>query len=389
MDFPESAVEEQVDLSREDLRFMDMATKSVKHIDGHYQVVLPLRNLSVSMPKNKKVVEQRLCHLKRRLQRDLCRREVGWDVPIPEAVSKEWLKGMQGLHLLDNFELHRCLKALEFGDVITAQLHHFCDVCEDGYGTVTYLIVQNENHQMHSAFIMGKACVAPLKTVTIPRMELIAATMASHMDVLWKKEHHMSLQESVFWTDSASVLKYIRNETTRFKVFVANCVSETLKSSHPSQWRYVDTASNPADAASRGVKVEVFLKDRLWLTGPRFLCQPEIEWPLNPEPVSPLSQDDPEVKKSAVINAVQIGEDSTTHLIHYSSSWIQLKKAVAWWLKYKEWLLSCSRKRKQLTASQSEVSMEQQRRWRQVQYISDLFWRQHKDVADLYSDSVF
>ena len=122
--------------------------------------------------------------------------------------------------------LPRCLKPLEFGDVITAQLHNFCDASEEGYGTVTYLLLQNEHLQMHSAFIMGKACVAPLKTVIIPRMELIAATMASRMDVLWKKELHMSLQESVFWTDSASVLKYINNESSRLKVFVANRVSD-------------------------------------------------------------------------------------------------------------------------------------------------------------------
>ena len=178
----------------------------------------------------------------KRILRDLCRRGVGWDDPIPETVSKEWLKWVQGLHLLDNFELPRCLKPLEFGDVITAQLHHFCDASEEGYGTVTYLLLQIEHLQMHSAFIMGKARVAPLKTVTIPRMELIAATMASHMDVLWKKELHMSLQESVFWTDSVSVLKYINNESSRLKVFVANRVSEILKSSHPAQWRYVDTS---------------------------------------------------------------------------------------------------------------------------------------------------
>lgn len=59
-------------------------------------------------------------------------------------------------------------------------------------------------------------------------MELVAATMASCMDVLWRKELHMHLTDSVFWTDSASVLKYIRNETSRFKVFVANRVSERL-----------------------------------------------------------------------------------------------------------------------------------------------------------------
>lgn len=61
----------------------------------------------------------------KKILRDLCRRGVGWDDPIPETVSKEWLKWLQGLHLLDSFELHRCLKPPEFGDVITAQLHYF------------------------------------------------------------------------------------------------------------------------------------------------------------------------------------------------------------------------------------------------------------------------
>ncbi|XP_042070053.1 uncharacterized protein LOC121812301 [Haplochromis burtoni] len=72
---------------------------------------------------------------------------------------------------------------------------------------------------------MGKARVAPLKQTSIPRMELTAALVASRMDKMWKKELQMHLQESVFWTDSTSVLRYISNETSRFKVFVANRVT--------------------------------------------------------------------------------------------------------------------------------------------------------------------
>ncbi|KAK7878865.1 hypothetical protein WMY93_034256, partial [Mugilogobius chulae] len=297
----------------------------------------------------------------KKLLRDLCKRRIGWDDQIPETVSTEWLKWLQGLHLLDKFEMCRCLKPVEFGNVITAQLHHFCDASEEGYGTVTYLLQQNESLQRHSAFIMGKARVAPLKTVTIPRMELIAATMASRMDVLWRKELHMSLQDSVFWSDSASVLKYIKNETSRFKIFVANRVSEILKSSRPEQWRYVDTASNPADAASRGVKVEAFLKNEMWPSGPPFIRRPVTEWPENPESVEHLSQDDPELKKIVTVNAVQAEEDPMTHLVHHYSSWFRLKKAVAWWLRYMEWLWLCSKRRKELsTQNQLRLNMDQE-----------------------------
>ncbi len=65
----------------------------------------------------------------------------------------------------------------------------------------------------------------------------------------WRKELRLQLQESVFWTDSTSVLKYIKNETSRFRVFVANRVSEILKVSDASQWRFVNTVYNPADLA--------------------------------------------------------------------------------------------------------------------------------------------
>ncbi|KAL0178992.1 hypothetical protein M9458_024434, partial [Cirrhinus mrigala] len=173
----------------------------------------------------------------KKILRDLCRREIGWDDTVPESTSKEWLKWLQQLHLLDSFKVDRCVKPSGFGDIDTAQLHHFCDASQDGYGMVSYLLLKNNCSEMHSAFIMGKARVAPLKTVTIPRMELIAATMASRMDVLWRRELQMDLLDSVFWTDSQSVLKYIRNETSRFKVFVANRVSQILKASHPIQWR--------------------------------------------------------------------------------------------------------------------------------------------------------
>lgn len=208
--------------------------------------------------------------------------------------------------------------------VTRAQLHHFCDASEDGYGAVTYLLSRNAHSQVHSAFVMGKARVAPLKPATIPRMELIAVTMASRIDVLWRKELHMHLQESVFWTDSTSVLKYIRNETSRFRVFVANRVTEIRKVSQPSQWRYVGTASNPADITSRGVKGAAFLKDTTWVSGLHFLLQSESAWPVDPE-------------DTYEVNAAQASEeaDAITRMIHHFSSWINLKKSVAWILRFK------------------------------------------------------
>lgn len=190
---------------------------------------------------------------------------------------------MQELCLLKDFKVDRCLKPIEFGEVTSAQLHHFADASKDGYGMVTYLLLHSRHHQVHCAFVMGKSRVAPLKPITIPRMELTAATVAGRMDILLRKELQMQLQDSVFWTDSTSVLKYINNETSRFRTFVANGVSEILRISRPSQRRYVNTSSNPADLASRGLKVESLLKNMTWVSGPQFLIRSKEEWPANPD----------------------------------------------------------------------------------------------------------
>lgn len=186
-------------------------------------------------------------------------------------------------------------------------------------------------------------------------MELTAATMASRMDTFWKRELHMRLQPSLFWTDSTSVLKYIRNETSRFRTFVANRVSEILKASQASQWRYVSTTSNPADVASRGLKVDAFLKNKTWPSGPEYLLHPEQDWPANPDRSSELLPDDPEVKVSVTVNAMQGSEvDATTRLMNHFSSWTHLKRAVAWILRFKNLLVSLSQKTRQLNLSKQQ-----------------------------------
>lgn len=120
---------------------------------------------------------------------------------------------------------------------------------------------------------MGKARVAPLKCVTIPRLELTAAVVAVKMDQMLRRELQVTLQNSIFWTDSTTVLRYIENEHSRFKTFVANRVTVIREHSHPSQWHYVKSADNPADQASRGMKVKNFMESNTWLSGPSFLLR--------------------------------------------------------------------------------------------------------------------
>ena len=116
-----------------------------------------------------------------------------------------------------------------------------------------------------------------LKPVIVPRLELTADTIAVKMDKLMKRELWMDLKESMLWRDSNTVLRYIDNDGARFKTFVANRVSTIRENTRPAQWKYVNTASNPADRASRGLNAEHFIKCQNWIEGPDFLDKSESQ----------------------------------------------------------------------------------------------------------------
>ncbi|XP_068741760.1 uncharacterized protein [Montipora capricornis] len=186
-----------------------------------------------------------------------------WDDPIPDDERNRWLSWLEDLPKLEQLSVDRCLKPLGFGKVVSVQLHHFSDASQQGYGAVSYLRFLNDKDAIHCSFMMGKARTAPLKTVTIPRLELSAGVVASRLDKILRKEIDLPVGESVFWTDSTCVISYIQNNDKRFHTFVANRIAIIHDASSPSQWRYVNSEGNPADDASRGLTVDsVISKNR-------------------------------------------------------------------------------------------------------------------------------
>ena len=119
----------------------------------------------------------------------------------------------------------------------------------------------------------------PLKQITIPMLELTAAALSVKVDRMLKRELQQELKDSVFWTDSTSVLGYIHNKSRRYHTFVANRVSLICELSQDKLWRYVNSKDNPADDASCGLNIEPFLKSVRWLKGPQFLEKEETDWP--------------------------------------------------------------------------------------------------------------
>ena len=275
----------------------------------------------------------------KRLLQELCRKNIGWDDTIPVSELRSWQAWCDDHTKLQNISIERCVKPHDFEGSVTVQLHHFCDASRDGYGTVSYIRAVDVQGRVSCRLLIAKSRLAPMKPMTIPRLELQAAALAVKMDELIGGELNIPLQQSVFWTDSMVVLQYINNVDKRFHTFVANRISVIRERTTLLQWRHVNSASNPADDASRGLKVDDLLINTRWFYGPDFLQCDESVWPSNPLIVQELSGDDPEVRRDSTVYVTSVlGDDIFDKLFCRYSDWLQLRTVVAWLLRVRAWL---------------------------------------------------
>ena len=269
---------------------------------------------------------------------DVCRKGLDWDDQLPPEEQDKWNTWVGNLPRLQDLTVERCLKPKDFGEVVSTQLHNFADASERGYGAVSYLRVVNASGDHHCAFLIGKSRLAPLKAMTIPRLELSAAVVATRLSQMIHRELDANIDETYFWTDSTVVLSYITNQDKRFHTFVANRISVIQDRSEAKQWHHVPTDLNPADDASRGLSADELINNERWINGPNFLLKEQSEWPKQPDTSVNLEDDLPEVKAEVKVTAVVSKEisDQVTRIIEYFSAWYCLKKCLAWILRYRK-----------------------------------------------------
>ena len=142
---------------------------------------------------------------------DLCRRKYGWDDELSPNDVLHWQQWLEDLPKVEQVKIGRCVKPPDDCKVEQYSLHHFCDASQIGYGVASYVRMECAVKQPHCSLILGKSRLAPIKSTTIPRLELMAAVLAVKVDKMLHSELDYEIKESLFWTDSTTVLRYILN----------------------------------------------------------------------------------------------------------------------------------------------------------------------------------
>ncbi|GBO33318.1 hypothetical protein AVEN_204081-1 [Araneus ventricosus] len=200
---------------------------------------------------------------------------ISWDSKLPEDVIKKFKKWKDELHELKFLKIPRRLSNLDLNES-SLTLHTFCDASKLAYATCIFLRAEKEG-KVTCQLIQARSRIAPLKGISIPRMELLVCNIGARLANSVKKDLNLVDIESFFWSDSMDALYWIKKEGP-WMTFVSNRVNEIRRLSEAYEWKFVPGTQNPADLPSRGCSVKTLLKKQ-WYEGPPWLGDSRDKWP--------------------------------------------------------------------------------------------------------------
>ncbi|GFV05356.1 uncharacterized protein TNCV_225671 [Trichonephila clavipes] len=193
-----------------------------------------------------------------------------WDEPLSNPIAKEWNDFVSTLPVIQNIHVPRLV--IGKGRII---IHGFADASTAAYGAVLYAQSISEE-DVSTRLLCSKSRVAPVKPITIPRLELCACVLLSQL--LEKVLHSLTLpiQQIMLWTDSNIVLAWIQLSPEQLKTFIGNTIKIIQRLTQNCQWNHVSSNENPVDLISRGLNALDISSKQLWWHGPRLLRE-ELE----------------------------------------------------------------------------------------------------------------
>lgn len=271
------------------------------------------------------------------LLQDVWRSGIQWDEKLPDRLIEIWRRIVEDLPKITKIRIPRCYSSM-IPRATKIELHTFCDSSEIAFAAVSYLrVLGEEDRQVDISLVASKTRVSPLKPLSIPKLELQAAVMASRLAQTIKSELEIPIQQLFFWSDSKCVLSWIRNDGKKFKQFVAHRVGEIQERTNVADWRWVSTDFNPADEATRPRLRQKIISDE-WFQGPTFLRQPFQDWPMENIDLEStencISCSDEMKRESCLLCFISSESFSCLPDINKFSSWLKLIRTTGWCLRF-------------------------------------------------------
>ena len=274
-----------------------------------------------------------------------------WDDELPSNIVEKWMQLFEEMKEINNTSIPRCLFVASNTSSSAPMLCIFSDASQDAFGACVYIRQEKEDNTVQVRLIGAKSRVAPLKQLTIPRLELQAAVLASRLAKSILDETRIKFEKTRYFTDSAIALAWIQSPSRSFKPFVSVRVGEIQSNSDPSLWRHIPSEHNVADDVSRGIPVQE-LTGR-WINGPQFLHLPEDQWPITVPKLSPTE----DLEQRQLIVALTQGNNAEKEIDPKDfSTWRQLIRVTARFYRFAE---KIQRRRHQLDGREGPLTKEE------------------------------
>lgn len=200
------------------------------------------------------------------IMQETWRTSCDWDDLLPIPIQENWTQFQQDLKSLENLSISRRIIACEKPTRISLQ--GFCDASEAAYGACLYILAEDEQGRLTSRLLISKSRVAPVKSISIPRLELCSAVSLTRLMKIAQRALRIQIDDVQAWSDSMVTIYWIRGDVSRWKTFVANRVSEITQTLPVEKWKHIRGEDNPADLISRDASPTQLTKSELWWSGP-------------------------------------------------------------------------------------------------------------------------
>uniref|UniRef100_A8PKQ9 Pao retrotransposon peptidase family protein n=1 Tax=Brugia malayi TaxID=6279 RepID=A8PKQ9_BRUMA len=270
------------------------------------------------------------------------------------------------------------------------EFHIFTDASKVAYSAAIYIL--NHRYQdtySNSFLIYAKSRIAPIKGMSIPRLELLSVLIGVKAAQFVLKQLNLENNQVTLWTDSKCVLYWIQNYTKLLPRFIQNRIEEIRKSNF--ELKYIPSDQNPADIATKGLSLLKLQNCKQWWKGPRWLELKKSEWPKcklrysgNDEFAEAIALNLTKITQTFKIDTIEFIDE------HRFSSWIELIRVTVWALRFIKqtckrklvWLQPLYIKKRYMTKIDYDIAKNMLIKQAQLQMLTE----DEKEKWNLYQD---